>query len=109
MPDMVTEHTFWPDGCDPDDVNARDFATKVQYRGMGRFAITRRGGFEQLSRAGNWKWDVRKFQRRQYRFTFEEAMDWARREQNTATVNGMTWPQVQVWLAARRAEREAQP
>jgi hypothetical protein len=87
---MVTEVCYWPDGCDPNGVDAFAFMVKVTWRGAGRYSVESRG--RTLSRAGKWAWSPQPFQRHQYRFdSLEHACEWAERVVDDVDVAGRTW------------------
>lgn len=102
---ITTETMVLPAGCDPATDPNRDwdaFAVYVRWQGppqangSGGWAVTGRVCEKQLSRAGNWAWGIRAFQRRQYRFaTFDEALAMAHAHVDQVTVNGRTWAQWQ--------------
>ena len=101
----VTQLSFWPDGCDPDDYEASNFQVTVQWKGEDRYAVLARGSRDiQLSRAGNWKMCPLPMQRRQYRFSFDEAVAAAEKAVEGPLLAGMTWKQFEAWAAAKRAE-----
>jgi hypothetical protein len=101
---------FPPDGLDPDDDiqgDARLFSIWVIWKGKGRYAVQQWPGTDgpQLSRAGNWShWAPEPYRRRQYRFTYDEACDWAEKLRGTLTVNGKTYEQVKQWRAELKAK-----
>lgn len=100
MSSMVTQVTYWPDGCEPDAPDADMFAVTVEWRGAGKYRVTNRG--RTLSRAGNWAWSVPPFRRHQYRFdSLEHAGQWAQRVVNDVEVMGRTWVEFQAWEPAR--------
>lgn len=112
MAGFITEVSFWPDALDIHDpaneYTRSDWHLKVTYRGRDKFSIDYRG--QQLSRAGNWYFYPQPFQRWQYRFTFEEAMDRAQEAANTMTIHGMNYVEFQEFFAAKdraRAEVDA--
>lgn len=95
-----TEIRVLPTGMPRDHPEARHFAITITYRGT----YTRRGetepadwysvdsrGSAQLSRAGNWKWFVDRFQRWQYRHSYEEAVVHATREVELVTLGDKTF------------------
>jgi hypothetical protein len=98
---------FPPSGLDPDDDfygDARLFSIWVVWKGAGRYAVQKfvGGNGPQLSRAGNWSdWDPEPFRRHQYRFTYDEACEWAEKLRNTAVINGRTYEQVKQWREAK--------
>lgn len=101
----IEERTYYPQGCDPDDMNAHGFGVTVAYRGNGKWAVTRggRNAYEQLSSAGNWLWmPLKMTQMRHCRFSFEEACRLAEEHVNDVTVNGRTWDQWQAFFAAKK-------
>lgn len=98
----VTQLTFWPEGCDPDDYEAINFMVTVEWRGADRYAVMSRGT-RLLSRAGNWKMAPLPMQRRQYRFSYDEAVAAAEKAVEGPLVGGMTWGEFQVWRDAKRA------
>lgn len=90
---VVTRTTLLPAGADPGDSNAWNFAVDVEYRGENAWAVVRNAN-QYLSRAGNWAWHPKPFQRRQYRFdTREDALLAAARVLPGVKVAGMTWDQ----------------
>ena len=102
---IVTEEMFLPDGCDPADSEFHLFAVWVVWKGKGRYAVQWDPGkwADQLSRAGKWAFAPEPFRRHQYRFTYDEACEWAEKVRNDKVVNGRTWAQ---WQEFRR-EQEA--
>jgi hypothetical protein len=100
----ITQISFWPEGCDPDGFDGIDWMIVVEWRGQDKYAILQRGSRDiQLSRAGNWKICPLPMQRRQYRFTYAEAVAAAEKAVEGPLVHGMNWKEFQVWRAAKRA------
>ena len=97
---MITQQMFPPVGLDPDDDeygDARLFSIWVVWRGKGKYSVQQyTGDGPQLSRAGNWSdWAPEPFRRHQYRFTYDEACEWAEKLRGSLTVNGRTYAQIQ--------------
>lgn len=97
---------FPPKGLDPNNDeygDSRLFSIWIVWRGKGKYSVQKRqGDGPQLSRAGNWSdWAPEKFRRRQYRFTYDEACEWAEKLRGTLNINGMTYAQVQEWRASK--------
>lgn len=91
-----------------DDINARHFTLKVEYRGRGLWAVT--DGFGCLSTTGEWDYERLPSNREDewletHRFDLDTALKLAREKAPKMTVNGMTVGDV----IARRAAREAAP
>jgi hypothetical protein len=96
----------------PDDPEMRPFALYVRWmgplqpNGTGGYAVTQLFRDAQLSRAGNWNYSVRPFQRRLYRWkTAREALDVAKRHVNSVKVNGRTYAE---WVQLHLDEEEGQ-
>ena len=99
---IVTKTSLLPAGSDPNDSAAWDFALDVEYRGEDAWRVVHRVGSE-LSRAGNWGWMPKPFQRRLYRFdTREAALAAAAKALPAVTVGGLTWEQWQDVRAKRK-------
>ena len=105
---FIEERTYYPDGCDPDDMNAHGFGVTVAYRGNGLYLVARggRSAAEQLSKTGKWLWyPLKMTQMRWCRFDFEEACRLAESVVNDVVVNGRTWNQWQAHFAALKKEK----
>lgn len=106
---MIVQQIFPPAGLEPDDdpySDARLFSIWVIWRGKGKYAVQKYSGDgPQLSRAGNWSdWAPEPFRRHQYRFTYDEACEWAEKLRGTLTINGRTYDQVRQWRTAMAAK-----
>ncbi|MEJ7648584.1 MAG: hypothetical protein WKF57_05955 [Nakamurella sp.] len=94
----VTELLILPAGADPDSSDHRNcFGVFVTWRGQDGYSVTQdrvSGRFgTYLSRAGNWAFTPLPMQRRQYRFTYDEAIAAAQQAVQTRTFQGMSWPE----------------
>jgi hypothetical protein len=100
--EIITGYSYYPTGMALDDVDAYTFAIQVTYRGT--YPHRRNGGppvswysvenrTRSLSRAGNWAFQIQRFQYQQYRFTLAEAREWAMKMVDSVEVMGLTWAQ----------------
>ena len=98
---------FFPDELDPDADELGDalvFGIYVIWKGKGRYAVQvfNDKWASQLSRAGNWsEYAPEPFRRHQYRFTYEEACEWAQRVVNDKRINGRTYAELMTLRRAR--------
>lgn len=107
--ELITEIIVLPDGMRLDDPELHHFALFVRWMGVpqqngsGGYAVTQSFREAQLSRAGNWNYCVRPFQRKAYRWkTAQEALNMAKSVVNDMRINGRSFADVQ----ALRLERE---
>lgn len=108
--EMATRYAV--SGLPPDDPESATWGLAVEYRatpGKRSWAVCF-GGHQCLSRKGEWEYEPSPSNRTprwlgQHRFTFDEAMEWARRLAPKITVNGLTAADV----LARRAQRAIAP
>lgn len=102
--ELITQVTLYPDGMDPDGVDAGVFAVIVKY--CGPYQAKKGGGYS-VEHLGNslarksrkWEHVWRKdFRRWQYRWPdLDSALEAAREVVNTVQVNGRTWAEYQAW------------
>lgn len=111
MNTRTTRVSYWPEGCNPDDREARHFQVDVEWAGPMTPGPRSVGGWKvchgpsQLSRKGNWTFYPQRFQLWQHRWsTIEEAQEWAAKVVNDVKVNGHTWSQWQEIHAATQAQ-----
>lgn len=98
MTAIPTTYRVYPDGCDPDDINAYHFAVDVEWRGGDRYAVCHAGNC--LRQDGRrWSYEPNPSSRtdrfkQTYRMPLERALRLAQREAERTTVYGKTWQQL---------------
>lgn len=94
LPVPHVQPTAYTVNCLPeDDINASVYAVNVEYRGEGRWAVTRHGSC--LGSDGEWDFGVKPYDRGDdwvatHRFDLDTALKLAREAAPHVTVNGHT-------------------
>ena len=96
--------TIWPE--DIECLDSETWKLTVEYRGHGKWAVTRGGMQTCLNIDGEWDYEMRPSEREDgwlasHRFPLGEALDLARRHAPLVMINGMTAAEV----LARHRER----
>jgi hypothetical protein len=106
-PAAVVRPTRYEVSCVPEDnVNARHFTLKVEYRGRGLWAVT--DGIDCLNEAGKWSYERIPSSREDdwlatHRFDLDAAFKLAKEAAPKMTVNGYTVAHVLARHEARKA------
>jgi hypothetical protein len=101
-PEVFVRQTSYEVSCLPEDnVNARHFTLKVEYRGRGLWCVT--DGFFCLGKEGDWEYEPMPSEREDgwletHRFDLDTALELAKGFAPKLTINGKTAAEVLAWM-----------